>query len=75
MTRDIERGTRGISTLIAYTLFSILPTLVEIALVSAILLAQLRLAVRRRSRSARWSLYIAFTVVDHRMAHGASAAR
>lgn len=33
MTRDIERGTRGISSLVSYTLFSILPTLIEIALV------------------------------------------
>lgn len=33
MSRDIERGTRGISSLVSYTLFSILPTLVEIALV------------------------------------------
>ena len=33
MTRDIERGTRGISALVSYTLFSILPTLVEISLV------------------------------------------
>jgi len=33
MTRDIERGTRGISSLVSYTLFSILPTLVEITLV------------------------------------------
>jgi ATP-binding cassette, subfamily B, heavy metal transporter len=40
LTRDIERGTRGISTLIGYTLFSILPTLIEIALVSAILVAR-----------------------------------
>ena len=40
LTRDIERGTRGISTLIGYTLFSILPTLVEIALVSAVLIAR-----------------------------------
>ncbi len=37
LTRDVERGTRGISTLIGYTLFSILPTLVEISLVSTIL--------------------------------------
>src|SRR6266704_1387381 len=37
LTRDVERGTRGISTLISFALFSILPTLVEIALVSAIL--------------------------------------
>ena len=33
MTRDIERGTRGVSSLVSYTLFSILPTLVEITLV------------------------------------------
>jgi ABC-type transport system involved in Fe-S cluster assembly fused permease/ATPase subunit len=33
MTRDIERGTRGISSLVSYTLFSILPTLIEIILV------------------------------------------
>ncbi len=33
MTRDIERGTRGISSLVSYTLYSILPTLVEISLV------------------------------------------
>src|SRR5438876_3360495 len=40
LTRDVERGTRGISTLIGFTLFSILPTLIEIALVSAILIAR-----------------------------------
>jgi ABC-type transport system involved in Fe-S cluster assembly fused permease/ATPase subunit len=33
MTRDIERGTRGIASLVSYTLYSILPTLVEITLV------------------------------------------
>ena len=33
MTRDIERGTRGVSSLISFTLFNILPTLVEITLV------------------------------------------
>jgi ATP-binding cassette, subfamily B, heavy metal transporter len=33
LTRDIERGSRGISSLVSYTLYSILPTLVEIALV------------------------------------------
>ncbi len=40
LTRDVERGTRGVSTLINFTLFSILPTLVEIALVTAILIAR-----------------------------------
>ena len=33
MTRDIERGTRGIQSLISYSLYSILPTVVELCLV------------------------------------------
>ena len=33
LTRDIERGTRAISSLVGYTLYSILPTVVEITLV------------------------------------------
>ena len=33
MTRDIERGTRGVGSLISYTLFNILPTLLEMTLV------------------------------------------
>ena len=37
MTRDIERGSRGISSLVSYTLYSILPTLVELSLVLGIL--------------------------------------
>jgi ATP-binding cassette subfamily B protein len=37
MSRDIERGTRGISFLLTFLLFNILPTLLEIALVAAIL--------------------------------------
>src|SRR5438093_5672623 len=40
LTRDVERGTRGISTLISYTLFSILPTLVEIGLVATLLVVR-----------------------------------
>jgi ABC-type transport system involved in Fe-S cluster assembly fused permease/ATPase subunit len=40
VSRDIERGSRSISSLISYTLYSILPTLVEIILVLAILLAR-----------------------------------
>jgi ATP-binding cassette subfamily B protein len=40
MSRDIERGARGINTLLGYTLYSILPTFVEIALVVGILLAK-----------------------------------
>ncbi len=37
LTRDIERGTRAVGSLISYTLYSILPTLVEISLVIGIL--------------------------------------
>ena len=37
VSRDIERGSRSISSLISYTLYSILPTLVEITLVLGIL--------------------------------------
>ncbi|MES2787695.1 MAG: ABC transporter ATP-binding protein/permease, partial [Pseudomonadota bacterium] len=37
MTRDIERGVRGIESLISYSLYSIVPTLVEVSLVLTIL--------------------------------------
>ncbi|WP_374279100.1 ABC transporter ATP-binding protein/permease [Azonexus sp.] len=40
ISRDIERGSRSISSLISYTLYSILPTLVEIGLVLGILFVQ-----------------------------------
>jgi ATP-binding cassette subfamily B protein len=33
MTRDIERGTRGIQSLISYSLYSIIPTLIELLMV------------------------------------------
>jgi len=37
MTRDIERGTRGVHSLISYSLYSIIPTLIEVALVLTLL--------------------------------------
>ena len=37
MSRDIERGTKGIGFLLNFTVFNILPTLLEIGMVSAIL--------------------------------------
>ena len=40
VSRDIERGTRGISFLLNFMLFNILPTLLEISLVLAILLSK-----------------------------------
>ncbi|MCP2937057.1 ABC transporter transmembrane domain-containing protein, partial [Salmonella enterica subsp. enterica serovar Typhimurium] len=61
LTRDIERGTRAIGSLISYTLYSILPTLVEIGLVLSIL------AVKYEASFAlitfvTLALYITFTV-------------
>jgi len=38
VSRDIERGSRGITFLLNFTLFNILPTVVEITLIAAILL-------------------------------------
>ena len=38
--RDIERGTRGISTLLSYMLFSIIPVVLEFTLVAAVLFAK-----------------------------------
>ena len=37
MTRDIERGTRAVQSLISYSIYSILPTLFEVVLVLALL--------------------------------------
>ena len=37
MTRDIERGTRGVNSLISYSLYSIIPTLIEVTLVLTLL--------------------------------------
>ncbi len=33
LTRDIERGTRGVSSLVSFTLYSILPTIIEVLMV------------------------------------------
>ena len=40
MTRDIERGTRAVHALVSYSLYSILPTLIEVALVLTLLAVQ-----------------------------------
>ena len=37
MTRDIERGTRAVHSLISYSLYSIVPTLIEVVLVLTLL--------------------------------------
>ena len=38
LSRDIERGTKGIGFLLNFTIFNVLPTLLEISMVAAILL-------------------------------------
>ena len=40
VSRDIERGTRGISTLLSYMLFSIIPVVLEFSLVAVVLLTK-----------------------------------
>jgi ATP-binding cassette subfamily B protein len=61
LTRDVERGQRGISTLISFALFSILPTLVEVSLVSAVLLVRYEWTFIAITAGAL-ALYIAFTI-------------
>ncbi len=61
LTRDIERGTRSINSLISYTLYSILPTLVEIALVIGILLYSYD-SIFALITSVTLAAYITFTV-------------
>ncbi|MGE5169215.1 MAG: ABCB family ABC transporter ATP-binding protein/permease [Rudaea sp.] len=62
LTRDVERGQRGISTLISFALFSILPTLVEITFVSAILIARYDWTFMAITAAAL-VLYILFTIM------------
>ena len=61
MSRDIERGTRGISSLVSFTLYSILPTLVEISLVMGILITRYEIWFAGIA-VVTLVLYIAFTV-------------
>jgi ATP-binding cassette, subfamily B, heavy metal transporter len=61
MTRDIERGVRGIESLISYSLFSIVPTLIEVLLVLSILGARFDMMFAWITLSAL-VLYIAYTV-------------
>ena len=60
MTRDIERGTRGISTLLSYLIFSILPVILEFGLVAAVLLAKFDWRFAAITFGAV-ALYLAFT--------------
>ncbi len=62
MTRDIERGTRGVNSLISYSLFNVLPTLVEITLVLGYLVLNYDIWFTVITAVALVS-YIAFTVI------------
>jgi len=53
LSRDIDRGTRSVSSLMNYMVFSILPTLVEITMIAGILLA----------RYAVWFAVVTFVAV------------
>jgi ABC-type transport system involved in Fe-S cluster assembly fused permease/ATPase subunit len=61
MTRDIERGTRGIATLLSYVIFSILPVILEFSLVAIVLLARFDWRFAAVTFGAV-VVYIAFTV-------------
>jgi ABC-type transport system involved in Fe-S cluster assembly fused permease/ATPase subunit len=61
VSRDIERGTRGISTVLSYMLFSIIPVVLEFSLVAAILLAKFDWRFAAVTFTAV-AVYITFTV-------------
>ena len=62
MTRDIERGTRAVHALVSYSLYSILPTLIEVAMVLTLLAWKFDPAFAWITLAAL-AAYIAFTVV------------
>jgi ABC-type transport system involved in Fe-S cluster assembly fused permease/ATPase subunit len=62
MTRDIERGVRGIESLISYSLYSIVPTLIEVAMVLTILAVKFDASFAWITLAAL-ALYIVFTVL------------
>ncbi len=61
MTRDIERGTRGVHSLISYSLYSIVPTLIEVGLVLALLGAKFDMVFAWITAGAL-AIYIAYTI-------------
>ncbi|WP_288254193.1 ABC transporter ATP-binding protein/permease [uncultured Hydrogenophaga sp.] len=62
MTRDIERGTRGVQSLISYSLYSIVPTFIEVAMVLTLLGTQFDMGYVWITLAAL-VLYVSFTVV------------
>lgn len=61
MTRDIERGTRAVHSLISYSLYSIVPTLIEVTLVLTLLATKFDMAFAWITLVAL-VLYVTFTV-------------
>jgi ATP-binding cassette subfamily B protein len=61
VSRDIERGTRGISSLLSYMLFSIIPVFLEFGLVAAVLFAKFDWRFPAITFGAV-AVYIAFTI-------------
>ncbi len=61
MTRDIERGTRGVHSLISFSLYSIIPTLIEMVMVLTLLAVQFD-AWFAAITLAALILYIAYTI-------------
>jgi ATP-binding cassette, subfamily B, heavy metal transporter len=61
MTRDIERGTRAVHSLISYSLYSIVPTLIEVAMVLTLLAVKFD-AWFAWITIAALVVYIAFTI-------------
>jgi len=62
VSRDIERGTRGISTLLSYMLFSIIPVVIEFTLVAFVLLAKFDWRFMAITMGAV-VVYLGFTIV------------
>ena len=62
VSRDIERGTRGISTMLSYMLFSIIPVILEFSLVAFILLTRFDWRFPAVTFSAV-AVYMVFTIL------------
>ena len=62
LTRDIERGTRAVNSLISYSLYSIIPTLIEVTLVLTYLAIQFDIWFALITIIAL-VFYISFTVI------------
>ena len=61
VSRDIERGTRGVGTLMSYMLFSIVPVILEFILVAAVLLTRFDWRFAAVTFSAV-AVYMGFTI-------------